>query len=121
MEKKKILIVDDDFDIVEAIKFNLEFEGIECITAHDGEEALFKAKNEYPDLIVLDVMLPKINGFKVCRLLKFDDVYKKIPIIMLTARAQEKDVKIGGETGADKYLTKPFEMDHLVSLVNQFI
>lgn len=121
MDKKKVLIVDDEPDIVESIKFSLELEGMECIVAYDGEEALGKAKSEKPDLILLDIMLPKMNGYKVCRLLKFDEVYRKIPIIMLTARAQETDRKTGHETGADEYLTKPFDMDELITLAKRYI
>ena len=121
MGKKKVLIVDDEPDIVESLKFALELEGIECIVAHAGEEALVKAKNAMPDLILLDVMLPQINGYKVSRLLKFDQAYKQIPIIMLTARAQEKDREVGTETGADEYVTKPFAMGELVELVKRYI
>ena len=121
MDKKKVLIVDDEPDIVTALKFNLELENFECIEAYDGEEALLKAKNENPDLILLDIMLPKINGYKVSRLLKFDESYKHIPIIMLTARAQEKDIKVGEETGADEYITKPFEMDKLMSVIKKYL
>lgn len=121
MGKKKVLIVDDEPDIVESLKFALELEGIECIVAHAGEEALVKAKNAMPDLILLDVMLPQINGYKVSRLLKFDQAYKQIPIIMLTARAQEKDREVGIETGADEYVTKPFAMGELVELVKRYI
>jgi len=121
MNKKKILIVDDERDIVETIQFRLELEGLECLAAYDGEEALLKAERENPDLILLDIMLPKINGYKVARLLKFDELYKHIPIIMLTARTQETDIKIGEETGADEYVTKPFNMDELVGLVKKYL
>lgn len=121
MAQKRVLIADDEQDIVETIKFNLELENIECIDAHDGEEALLKAKKEHPDLILLDIMMPKINGYKVSRLLKFDESYKHIPIIMLTARAQEKDIELGEETGADEYVTKPFEMEILVELVKKYL
>jgi DNA-binding response OmpR family regulator len=121
MDKKRVLIVDDEPDIVESIKFNLEIEGIECLEAYDGEEALLKAKKENPDLILLDIMLPKMNGYKVARLLKFDESYKNIPIIMLTARTQEKDIEIGEETGANEYVTKPFDMDMLVTLVKKYL
>jgi len=121
MDQKRVLIVDDEPDIVETIKFTLELENIECIEAYDGEEALLKAKSENPNLILLDIMLPKINGYKVCRLLKFDESYKHIPIIMLTARAQEKDVELGEETGADEYVTKPFEMETLVEMVKRYL
>jgi len=121
MDKKRVLIVDDEPDIVESVKFSLELENIECLEAYDGEDALYKAKSEKPDLIILDIMLPKINGYKIARLLKFDQKYKNIPIIMLTARTQEKDVKLGEETGADKYITKPFDMDLLVNAVKEYL
>ena len=121
MDKKRVLIVDDEPDIVESIKFNLELENIECLEAYDGEEALAKAKKEGPDLILLDIMLPKINGYKVARLLKFDEAYKNIPIIMLTARTQEKDIEIGEQTGANEYVTKPFDMDMLVAMVKEYL
>ena len=121
MDKKRVLIVDDEKDIVDSIKFMLELEDIECIEAYDGEEALSKARNEHPDLILLDIMLPKINGYKIARLLKFDEFYKNIPIIMLTARTQEKDIELGQETGADEYVTKPFDMEMLVGLVKKYL
>ena len=121
MDKKRVLIVDDEPYIVESIKFNLELENIECLEAYDGEEALAKAKKEGPDLILLDIMLPKINGYKVARLLKFDEAYKNIPIIMLTARTQEKDIEIGEQTGANEYVTKPFDMDMLVAMVKEYL
>lgn len=121
MDKKRILIVDDEKDIVETIQFNLELEGFECLVAYDGEEALHKAKRENPDLILLDIMLPKINGYKIARLLKFDKSYKNIPIIMLTARTQKTDIELGEETGADEYVTKPFDMDMLVALVKKYL
>ena len=111
---KKILIVDDEKDIVETIRFVLEAKGYSCITAFDGEKGLKKAKDNNPDLIILDVMMPNINGFKICRLLKFDAKYKNIPILMLTARSQQEDKMIGEETGADLYMTKPFDIEELV-------
>jgi two-component system alkaline phosphatase synthesis response regulator PhoP len=121
MEQKRILIADDEEDYVTALQIALEAEGYECLTASDGQEALDKAKSEKPDLMILDIMMPKMNGYKVSRLLKFDAKYKEIPIIMLTARAQEKDKNIGKETGADEYMTKPFEMDELVQLVTKHL
>ncbi len=121
MTDKTVLIVDDEPDIVESIKFNLEFENIESIEAYDGEEALSKARKENPDLIILDIMLPKINGYKIARLLKFDESYKHIPIIMLTARTQKTDIKLGEETGADEYVIKPFDMEMLVALVKKYL
>ena len=117
----RVLIVDDERDIVESIKFNLELEDVECLEAFDGEEPLLKAKKESPDLIVLDIMLPKMNGYKVSRLLKFDEKYKDIPIIMLTARAQESDLKIGEDTGANEYVTKPFDMEKFITLIKRYL
>ena len=121
MNNKRVLIVDDEPDIVESIKFNLELEGIQCIDVYDGEEALLKARKENPDLIILDIMLPKMHGYKIARLLKFDETYKHIPIIMLTARSQKADIELGEETGANEYITKPFEMDMLVALVKKYL
>ena len=121
MDKARVLIVDDEPDIVESIKFNLELEGFECLVARDGEDALLKAKREKPNLILLDIMLPKINGYKIARLLKFDQSYKDIPIIMLTARTQKTDIQHGEETGADEYVTKPFDMEMLVGLAKKYL
>ena len=116
---KRILIADDETDIVETLQFMLEVEGFECLTAYNGEDALNLAKREMPDLLILDVMMPKINGYKVCRLLKFDAKYKNIPILMVTARSQEEDKMIGEETGADEYITKPFEINDVVEKVKK--
>ena len=109
---KKILIVDDEKPIVDILKFNLEKEGYSIITAFDGEEAYNKAITESPDLIFLDVMLPKMDGFTVCRKLR-----EKIstPIIMLTAKEEEVDKVLGLELGADDYMTKPFSIRELVA------
>jgi len=119
--KKKILIVDDEPDIVETLKFLVESEGFDCITAMDGEDALKKAKEFNPDVMILDVMLPKINGYKVCRLLKFDCKYKHIPILMVTARSQEEDRLIGEETGADEYITKPFDINMVIEKIHYYL
>ncbi len=118
---KKVLIVDDEQDIVESLKFVLEAEGYECYTAYNGEDGLKSAKELAPNLIILDIMMPKMNGYKISRLLKFDNKYKDIPIIMLTARSQEEDKLIGEETGADEYITKPFELDFVVGKVNEYL
>ena len=118
---KKILIVDDEPDIIEILKFVLETQGYECITASDGEMGLNLAREISPDLIILDVMMPKINGYKVSRFLKFDEKYKNIPILMLTARSQEEDKIIGEETGADEYITKPFDVDFVVQKVKSYL
>lgn len=114
---KRILIVDDEQDIVESLKFVLEVSGFTCYCAYNGEDGLRMAKELSPDLIILDVMMPKINGYKISRLLKYDKKYKDIPIIMVTARSQEEDKLIGEETGADEYITKPFDLDFVVQRV----
>ncbi len=118
---KKILIVDDEPDIIEILQFMLEANGYECITATDGEEGLKLAKEASPDLIILDVMMPKMNGYKISRLLKFDAKYKDIPILMLTARAQDTDKLIGEETGANEYITKPFQVDYVLKKVKSYL
>jgi len=82
---------------------------------------LHQARRETPDLILLDVMLPKLDGYKVCRLLKFDERYKHIPILMLTAKTQEKDKTVGKETGANEYITKPFDLDQLVEKIKSYL
>ncbi|MBM4308319.1 MAG: response regulator [Deltaproteobacteria bacterium] len=121
MSNKRILVVDDEVDLVETIRFALELEGYDVLVAYNGEEALNQARKENPDLILLDLMLPKLDGYKVCRLLKFDERYKHIPILMLTAKTQEKDRATGMETGANEYITKPFEMDGLMKKVKNYL
>jgi len=119
--KKRILVVDDEIDLVETLRFSLELEGYEVLVAYNGEDALHLARNENPDLILLDVMLPKMDGYKVCRLLKFDARFSHIPIFMLTAKTQEKDRMTGEQTGADEYITKPFEMEDLMKKVKEYL
>lgn len=121
MIKKTVLIADDEMDIVETLKFMLESEGFDVLTAYNGEEALKIARNAIPDIILLDVMMPKINGYKVARLLKFDKKFQNIPILMITARSQEEDRLIGEETGADEYITKPFEISDVIELINKYL
>jgi DNA-binding response OmpR family regulator len=121
MSPKKILVVDDEVDLVETVRFPLEMEGFDVLVSYNGEDALSQARKEKPDLIILDLMLPKLDGYKVCRLLKFDERYKHIPILMLTAKTQEKDKVLGKETGADEYITKPFEMDYLMEKVKAYL
>jgi DNA-binding response OmpR family regulator len=121
MSQAKILVVDDEADLVETIRFSLELEGYNVLVASNGEEGLNIARQEKPDLILLDLMLPKLDGYKVCRLLKFDERYKYIPILMLTARTQEKDKILGKETGANEYITKPFEMDELMAKIKSYL
>ncbi|MFA5097019.1 MAG: response regulator [Candidatus Margulisiibacteriota bacterium] len=110
---KKILIVDDEKDLVEIIRLGLEPLGYQVFEAYDGQEGLEKARQIKPDLLILDLMLPKLDGYQVCRMLKFDVNYKEIPVILLTARAAEKDIAMGQEAGADAFITKPFKHEVL--------
>jgi len=118
---KKILVVDDSKTISDMVRGLLERIGFEVETAYDGLEALEKVKKSLPDLIILDVNMPKMDGFRVCRLLKFDRNFRSIPIIMLTARDEEENIKTGIKTGADLYLTKPIEPEKLIEAVNKFL
>src|SRR3954469_9121506 len=112
--KSKILVVDDEAEAVELVEFNLKQAGYEVITAADGAEALRKARSAMPRLIVLDLMLPEIDGLEVCKMLRRDPDTVKLPIIMLTARAAEMDRVLGLELGADDYISKPFSPRELV-------
>jgi len=119
--KKQILVVDDEPDMLMAVKLRLEATGYEVHIATDGMEGLNAARRLKPDLIILDVMLPKMNGYKISRFLKFDEEYKHIPVIMLTALAGEEDKNTGVETGANAYVTKPFDSAALVDTVRRFL
>lgn len=121
MTKKRILLVDDEKDLVETVTFRLEAAGYEVIPAYDGSEALEKTRREKPDLIILDLMLPKIDGYKVCRMLKFDEKYKRIPVLMFSARALDEDKKTGEEVGANAYITKPFEPQTLLGKIKELL
>ena len=111
---KKVLVVDDEKPIAEIVKFNLEKEGYEVNVAYDGEEAIRKVYQFEPDLILLDIMLPKMDGFQVCK--KIRETFN-IPILMLTAKEEEVDKVLGLELGADDYITKPFSIRELVARV----
>lgn len=121
MDKKKILLVDDEPDLVEAVQARLEANGYKVLTACDGQEGLAKAQREKPDLIILDIMLPKIDGYSICRLLKFDGKYKQIPIMLFSARNQEVDIKLGEEVGADAYMAKPSESSDFLAKINELL
>ena len=111
--RTKILIVDDELDTLLPLKRALEMEDFNVIEAQDGVEALEKVRSEIPDLVLLDLMLPRINGFEVCQRLKQDEATSSIPIIMLTAKGETSDKIEGIEIGADDYVTKPFNLDEL--------
>ncbi len=113
----KVLIVDDEQAIVDLVRHHLEKEGLQCIEASDGDTALHLARTAHPDLLVLDLMLPGIDGLEICRLLRRERSTAKIAIIMLTARAEEVDRVVGLEMGADDYVVKPFSPRELVARV----
>jgi two-component system alkaline phosphatase synthesis response regulator PhoP len=114
MNGRKILVVDDETRLVDVMKAYLERDGYKVVTAYDGQEALLQARREKPDLVLLDLMLPEIDGMEVCRTLRKDS---NVPIIMLTARSEETDKLIGLELGADDYVTKPFSPREVVARV----
>lgn len=116
---QKILVCDDERHIVRLIQVNLERQGYQVVTAFDGKEGLEKVKTEKPDLCVLDVMMPYMDGFEVLKNLRRDPETENLPVIMLTAKAQDKDVFEGYHYGADMYLTKPFNPMELVTFVKR--
>jgi CheY-like chemotaxis protein len=115
--KERILAIEDDVRVLGMLKKRLEFLGYEVITAQDGNDGLRLARTENPDLIVLDLILPGLNGYEVCAMLKGDRQRRDIPIIMLTARSQEKDAAEGKRVGADAYVTKPYDPDEFAAQV----
>jgi two-component system phosphate regulon response regulator PhoB len=121
MPKENILIVDDEEDVLELVRYNLDRNGYRTETATTGEDALTKARAKLPDLIILDLMLPGIDGLEVCKKLKSDIKTQNIPIIMLTARGEESDIVTGLELGADDYVTKPFSPKILVARVRRIL
>ena len=114
-EEKTVLVVEDEKNIVDILRFNLERKGCRVLEAYDGEEGLRRARTEKPDLILLDIMLPKMNGFSVCEALRKDG--DNVPILLLTAREEEDDKVRGLEIGADDYITKPFSMREVIARV----
>jgi two-component system phosphate regulon response regulator PhoB len=117
MAKGRILVIDDEKDLIELVHYNLEKEGFSVRSARDGESGLSAAKKELPDLIVVDLMLPGVDGLDVCRSLRLDARTAHIPIIMLTAKSAESDRILGLELGADDYVTKPFSPRELVARI----
>lgn len=121
--RKRLLVVEDEARVLMMIKERLEFAGYDVTTATEGQDGLKKARAEKPDLIVLDLILPNLNGYQVCAMLKGDKQCQNIPILMLTARSQEKDMAEGMRVGADAYLTKPYDptvfLDRVAALLRQ--
>ena len=121
MAKKTILVIDDEADLIELVRYNLVKEGFEVIAAPDGETGLASARREMPDVVVVDLMLPGIDGLEVCRALRADDRTAQIPVIILTAKNAESDRVVGLEIGADDYVTKPFSPRELAARVKALL
>jgi two-component system alkaline phosphatase synthesis response regulator PhoP len=121
MPRETILAVDDEEDVLELVRYNLDKNGYKVLTATSGEEALLKTHTKLPDLIILDIMLPGIDGLEVCKKLKHEPKTGKIPIIMLTAKGEESDIITGLEIGADDYITKPFSPKVLIARVRRIL
>jgi two-component system alkaline phosphatase synthesis response regulator PhoP len=117
MYNGKVLVVDDEVYILHILDFILGAENYDVVTATNGEQALQKVRDEKPDLVVLDIMMPKLDGYETCRLMKADPKTKAIPVILLTAKGREVDQKLGKEVGASDYITKPFSPSKLIERV----
>ncbi len=117
----KILVVDDEPIIVRLMEFILARQGHDLIVAVNGEEALEKIKTHRPDLVLLDIMMPRIDGYEVAQKVRADPQTAELPIIMLSAKAQDEDIRRGVEVGVDEYITKPFTPDHLVRVVSEHL
>ena len=118
-DKKSVLVLaaDDDVDTLNVIKVKLEAHGLRVITVRDGQHAMVAVRQHRPAIVILDVMMPRLNGFQVARMIKFDKQLKATPVILLTARTQEVDRSLGTQVGADEYLTKPFDPQLLLDVV----
>lgn len=121
MSRGRILVVDDEIYIVHILDFSLGMEGYEVVTALDGEEALRKVQECKPDLVVLDIMMPKMDGYETCRTLKAGEDTKHIPVILLSAKGRNVDMQTGYDVGADDYITKPFSPRKLVDRINAML
>ncbi|NOT34601.1 MAG: response regulator [Candidatus Eisenbacteria bacterium] len=119
--RPRILVVDDEADLVAVLRFGLEAEGFDVCEAGDGEAGLKAAREQKPDLMLLDLMLPKLDGYKVCRALKFDERYRALPIIILSARSGQQDRELALTMGADAYVTKPYDMRALIQRIREML
>ena len=119
--RKRVLYIEDELDILEHLVKHISTWGYEVLTACDGQEGLEKARSENPDLIILDLMLPKLDGYKVCRMLKFDEKYSHIPVILLTARDRQADRELAKSVGANAYITKPFDSKLLLGKISELL
>lgn len=121
MKKGKVLVVDDEINITQILEFSIGAEGYDVITAMNGEEAIDKARREQPDLIILDIMMPRIDGYEACRILKANPLTKNIPVILLTAKGRDIDKRLGYEVGATDYIVKPFSPNKLIDKIQKLL
>ena len=121
MDRKRILVVDDEIYIVHILEFTLTMEGYEVLTAADGEEALRKIEQERPDLVVVDIMMPKLDGYEVCRRVRQDEEFQHLPVILLSAKGRPIDRETGLEVGADDYIVKPFSPRRLLEKIRDLL
>ncbi|HEV3471725.1 MAG TPA: response regulator [Actinomycetota bacterium] len=119
--EKRILVADDDPVILRLIQVNLELEGYKVLTANNGEEAVATATSETPDLVILDIMMPRLDGYQTCEQLKANDATKDIPVVFLSAKAQQADIEKGKSYGVEEYLTKPFDPTELIEVVERLV
>jgi DNA-binding response OmpR family regulator len=120
-DEKKVLIVEDDPDIRKVLSMRLEINGFSVVEAEDGQQGLDMVKSKKPELIIMDLMMPKMDGFETCRMIRFDDEIKDIPIIVLSALNEESERKKAFEAGADAYFIKPFDLDLLLNKIKDLI
>lgn len=121
MSKGKILVVDDEVNITQILEFSIGSEGYQVITASNGEEAIERARREQPDLIILDIMMPRIDGYEACRILKSNPLTKSIPVVLLTAKGRDIDKRLGYEVGATDYFVKPFSPNKLIDRIHELL
>ena len=120
-DKKRILLVEDDLRSSEVLKFALEAKGYETIQAANGKDALTMARETPPQLVILDIMLPKMDGYHFCRLLKFDSRFNRIPVIIVSSKIQETDKELGLACGGNEYITKPYDINKLIGVVEKYL
>lgn len=118
---RRILICDDDPVILRLLQVNLELEGFEVLTANNGQRAIEVAREQHPDLVILDIMMPRLDGYQTCEILKKEEETKDIPVVFLSAKAQQADIDKGMQYGVAEYLTKPFDPADLVEVVERIV
>jgi len=119
--KRRVLLVEDEANMLELLKYRLEENSYNVATASDGFAALTQVRNFKPELVILDLMIPKIDGFTICRMLKYNDEYRAIPVIILSARSTDEDIRRGMSMGADAYVTKPYEPEVLLAKITELL